>query len=505
MPVSTHAEKFTLMSIVAWKPVLVGSPEFQKPPESLLLDPYRAFANVNMERISNAVRISAIFMSLAIIGCGSSDSATGPRSANDENVVVAKLTSLRTASAKQYLAAIFSRYRNAASYHDRAQARLSYRVGDRIESKVAPLRVWLDHQRLYLEVYDVCLWSDENAMTAWIKDAATEDFDSQVLRTGPQVGRPEIAKLLSDPILAQKLAAGLAGPPPQLEWLFAANPMNQLFSDAHVFEYASTQSVDGFPCEGIKVNAGKDVYQFWIDKTEGLIRQVDLPPIQGPPRSGAPPQAMSLSLEMLDASFRSPESAPGMKSLPANPRYVHQFVPPPPPEPSRLFGSRPAEFELTVKSERADGFKVNERGSDRSMTLLGRFSGDAGSSRSAELLRQWVARLPEEMVRQVRVLVSVDPDAIPFWPARSELPAAVDRKLMAARSLNLPAGGLTVIDSNGRVAWMQSSVTPENLVTLGAVLSDIADGVDVPQRVHEQWAEQVKAYQRAVDAISVRK
>lgn len=489
------------MSIVAWESVLVGSPEFQKPPESLLVDPRKAAVNLDMVRM----RISSVFVLLAIVGCGVSDSTTNSSSSNAKEVVDAKLTSLRTASPEQYLAAIFSRYRNAASYHDRAQARLSYRVGDQIESRVAPLRVWLDHQRLYLEVYDVCLWSDENAMTAWIKDTATNNFDSQVLRTEPHADRSEIDKLLSDPILAQKLAGGLAGPPPQLEWLFAATPMNQLFNATHVFEYASNRSVDGFPCDGIKVSAGQDVYQFWIDSTEGLIRQVDLPSIQVPSQDGVAPQAMSLSLEMLGASFRSPESAPGMKSLPANPRYVQQFVPLPPPEPSRLFGARPAEFELTVKSEKANDLKVTEQGSDRSITVVGRFSGDASSFRSIGRLEQWVAGLPEELAGRIRVLVSVDPDAIGSWPVESKLPAAVDQRLMAAQSLDLSGGGLVVIDSNGRVAWMQSGVTSESLVTFGAVLSDIANGVDVPQRVREQWADQRKAYEQAVNAVSTRR
>lgn len=274
-------------------------------------------------------------LAVLAVGCGRPEGE--PKS---QNAVDAQSASYRMASPEQYLAAVFARYRNAASYHDRGIVRLSYREGDRQQSKVAPLGVWFDHNQLYVEAYDVRLGSDPHAMMAWVSDESTENFDSQVLLLPAIQGRPTVQRLLADPILVQRIAAGLAGPPPQLEWLFSPEPMKQLFHADQTFEFGQSKLVDRRLCRSVRVNAAGDQYQFWIDQQAGIVRRVDLPAITASPEPGEPLQTMALSLELDGASFNEPSSKPDAEPLPAKAKYVPRFIPLPPAEPPSILGSR---------------------------------------------------------------------------------------------------------------------------------------------------------------------
>ena len=236
--------------------------------------------------------------------------------------------SVSHSSPRELLASIFSRYRNAASYHDRGVVRLSYESGGREESRVAPMNVWLNQNQLYVNAYDVHLLSDAGSLTAWVLDGASRDFDSQVLRVETKSQRPTIDALFPDPLLADRIAAGLAGPPPQLEWLFAREPMKLLFHGDHQFEFGPSKMVDRRLCRSIHVHAENELYVFWVDETAGIVRRVNLPPVVANPNVGEEIQTMSLSLELNDASFDVPRYDPDIKPLPPNPRYVRQFTPP---------------------------------------------------------------------------------------------------------------------------------------------------------------------------------
>jgi hypothetical protein len=443
-------------------------------------------------------RIGATIVTLlAVLAAGCGQPAGEPKS---QSVVEAQSTSYRKASPEQYLAAVFARYRNAASYHDRGIVRLSYREGDRQRSKVAPLGVWLDHYQLYVEAYDVRLGSDPHAMMAWVSDESTEDFDSQVLLLPAIRGRPTVQQLLADPILVQRIAAGLAGPPPQLEWLFSPEPMKQLFHADHEFEFGQSRSVDRRLCHSVRVKAGSDQFQFWIDQQAGIVRRVDLPAITASPEPGEPQQTMALSLELDGASFDEPSGKPDVHPLPAKAKYVRRFIPLPPAEPPRILGSHAASFRL---NDSRGQFTLSDRGTDRELTLIIRFSGDERSMASAATIQSWNDRMPDSLGQRVRVVILVDEQAVNRVPRELTLPVVVDQRQAASQSLGLGSGGLAILDSRGIVAWTQPDALPQTIVQLGAVVGDVLDGVDVPRRIRDQWNEQVTQYRRVLSQETV--
>lgn len=448
-------------------------------------------------------RTGAVFATLfvvLVVGCV-------PPAGNDpaETSVDAQSASYRTASPEQYLVAVFARYRNASSYHDRAIVRLSYRTGNGSQSKIAPLDVWLDYNQLYVDAYDVHLGSDANSMMAWVSDETTEDFDSQVLLSPPFQGRPTFERLLSDPILVSRIAAGMAGPPPQLEWLFAPEPMKQLFHDTHQFDFGQSRTVDGRLCRSVRVLAGDDRYEFWIDPQAGVIRRVDLPAVEASPEPGAPLQKMSLTLELTDASFDQPRSRPDAHPLPNHPRFVRRFVPLPPQEPPRILGKRPPSFRL---SDSRRQFALSDRGTDREATVVVRFSGDPRSFASVLATQAWHDSMPESLRRRLRVVVLADESALSRLPRELTVPFVIDRRQansnsLVASSLELAPGGVAILDGRGKLAWTQPLAVPGTMVGLGAVVGDVLEGVDVPARIREQWREQVAEYHRVLDDQSV--
>jgi hypothetical protein len=416
-----------------------------------------------------------------------------------ENRVDAHSASFRDTSPQQSLAAVFARYRSAASYHDRGIVRLGYTIDGQRESKIAPMRIWFDHDQLYVEAYDVKISSDVHSLTAWINDPDTSDFDSQVLRLPPIGRRPTLEALLPDPILAKRVSGGLAGPPPQLEWLFARDPMKQLFHAPHRFEFGDSRRVGDRLCRNVRVHAGSDLYQFWIDEGSGVIRRVDLPPVAAPPGPGEAVQMMSLSLELKDATFDTPQFGPDVQTLPERPKLVRQFVPLPPMEPPAILGSRPPSFQVT---DTTGQLTITDRGADRELVMLVRYCGDQRSLDSVMMIAQWNAGMPDSLRQRVRAGVLADPRASDLVPPNLGIPIFIDPGQAAARSLELEPGGLLILDRRGEVAWSQSSLSPVTegqMVRVGAIVGDLLNGVDVPRRVREQWEDQVTHYRQILD------
>jgi hypothetical protein len=438
--------------------------------------------------------ITILMLAALLTGCGTSTVQESP-----ENVVAGSAASFRDRSPQQYLAAVFSRYRNAASYHDRGIVRLAYTADDRHESKIAPMQVWFDHDRLYVEAYDVKISSDVHGLTAWINDPDTSDFDSQVLRLGPIGRRPTLEALLPDPILATRVSGGLAGPPPQLEWLFARDPMKRLFHARHRFEYGGFGRVDDQMCRNVLVHADGDVYQFWIDQRSGVIRRVDLPPVAAPPSPGEAVQMMSLSLELKAAAFNASQFEPDLRTLPQSPKFVRQFVPLPAIEPPAILGSRPRSFQVT---DTTGQLTITDRGGDRELLVLVRYCGDPRSWETIAAIVNWNAGMPDSLRKNVRLGVLVDPQATELIPTDPGIPVFMDRGQLAAGSLKLQPGSLLILNSHGEVAWSQSSLWPapaDQMVKVGAIVSDLLNGVDVPRRVRDQWASQVRQYRQMLE------
>ncbi len=432
---------------------------------------------------------------LPLVGCG------GPtETAESRQAIQAKPVSRSQVAPDVFLSQVFARYHSATSYHDRAIATLSYSSGGKTESKSAPLHVWFDRNQLYVQAYDVKIFSDAEGMLAWIGDQPSNDFDSQVLKTGSTGRRPAIASLFSDPILRDQIAAGLAGPPPQLEWLFSTEPMQPLFRREHRFSFDRPESIGGRRCRIVRIVADREQYRFWIDEEFGIVRRIDFPLMTAPPVPGRPPLQMTLTMDLVDASFDASRRTPDVKPLPTEPKYVSRFIPLPPTALPKIIGQSPSSF----RAQSADqSITISDDGSDRDVTIAFRYAGDERSNASIAVLQRWHAQMPKSLAPKVRLVVLSEPALAAQIAKQVSLPVVIDQQDAAARALDLAPGALTIQDDGGRIVWVQTDFSHAGMVSLGAIVADVIQGIDVPSRIAGQWKEQIDAYDEAIRKASV--
>ncbi len=440
-----------------------------------------------------AMHLSTPWLMFAIavcLGCGRTP---------DPSSEAANQTTVDGRTASEYLQSVFTRYRNAPSYRDEGIVRLTYQAGQRLEREQAPLRVWMESGRLYLEAYDLRVWADDQAMTAWIVDPSTNNFDSQVLRLPPVTGRPSLHSLLSDAVLSEKLSAGLAGPPPQLDWLLSEQPMERLFAEDHRITFAGERDLNGQRCLTVLVNADGQQYRFWIDKGSSIIRRVDLPPI---PVADDASQQAQLTLELQDATFDAAQELPAIADLPAEPRMVGRFVPLPPARPAEALGQTAHLFEL---QDRTGRIKVNNQGSDRDTTVIFFATDQEASLSNAVAFHQWSTTLLPAIRNNVRFVLVADKATANMLPKNFSIPVVIDADQQAKRAIAAtnrdPGFELVIIDRVGRIAWLQNQTNgPDGFVPLGPILRDISNGVDVAGRYLQQSRAAEATYRNLLGA-----
>ncbi len=388
------------------------------------------------------------------------------------------------------LKSTFQRYRAAESYSDNARVRLAYDVGGRRESQLAPLNVRLDQRNFYVEAYSLRCYCDSRQTLSWVKDDATHDFDGQVsVRQAPSQ-RGDWEQLTLDPVFQQQLSAGLGGPPPQLDWLFAAEPMKRLFEGQHHFEFGSEQSIENHLCQSVIVRADSKRYVFWIDRDETIIREVELPTVIAAPAPNLPPQEMTLTVQLSAATFQPSSQPPTIDALPSSPHYVESFVPLPPIEPVSALGNKLSQHMLGQLS-------MNPR--DDAATLrvtpvVVSFRDANVSQAVTQLLAYWRKHLPSEMSSRVKIF-QVVLDTNVRQERNSPVTIINDDPRAWSDPLGMSSGGIAVISAAGELAWTQPTVLPNELPNLGVIVTDILQGVDVPGRLNAEWQSAQAAYQ----------
>lgn len=437
-----------------------------------------------------SVLLAIAIGALIVAGCSSSTDSSSTIPSTYEGMTAA-----------EFLQVVFGEYRKADSYRDRGQVRLTFNVGEKRRVETAPLNVWYDREALYVEAYDVRLKSDQTAFVAWIKDPTTADFDSQVVRTAPLSNAPTVHDLLSDAVLSEKISAGLAGPPPQLEWLFAMEPMKRLFAEEHTIEFSEPSAIRNVQCQVVRVQADDELYRFWIDPSERVIRRVDLPPVLAPPQyvnvnEASSTESMRLTLELDGATFVPPSNQPTMGAMPRTPRFVEHFIALPPIEPPAVLGTVPAAFRVRDQTGQVSL-------PDREVTVL--FAATEVDSNSSALfttssLVHWGAMISPDLQQRVRLGVVVDEASFRQLPRDFPLPLFLDNERLIRNSLNLRSGDLVIQDRSGRIVWFQEGFSAEGLTRLGLIVGDVLDGINVPARLREQWRSDQKTYESVLAA-----
>jgi hypothetical protein len=466
--------------------------------------------------------LPATLLAMSLLGCNARSASTtsdGTTAADNSQAALPEI------SAAAYLKQVLARYQSTRSYSDAGEVRLRVEKEGRLTRQVAPMCVMLDQSTLWLAAYDARLWSDAEKTVGWIADEQTRFHDSQVVLGGssatPQSsGRPVLEKLLLDPILTSRMVSGLGGPPPQLEWLLDPDPMAKLFpprgdavDGAPAIEYEGLAERDKRPCVVIRARVGKDLYRFWIDREQSLIRCVELPvSMAGRQVALDGWKVHSLELVLSDASFMPPKAAYELSQmpkavLPARPRYLRSLVPIPPPRPDPRLGQTVGAFKRT---DLAGQSVITHRGVDRALTLwyLGLPPSESQTVlQSIRTLADWLRQSPAPIRGPIRPVAVVDQDSarllVDAGLGQTDWLLLLDRDQSLQEQLGIEPGNVALVDSQSRILWIGSASAPADVAALGAVIGDAIAGVNVPEQTLRQSESDHAAYRQKLEELAV--
>ena len=330
--------------------------------------------------------------------------------------------------------------------------------------------------------------------------------------------------LLGDPLLTARMVSGLGGPPPQLEWLLDADPMAKLFRHGdddpaeeprpRQIRYDNVARLDGVLCVSVVASVGDESYRFWIDRKRSCIKTVELPAsIAGQQVEMEGWTVKSLELELKHASFEPFKESfqlanmPGA-DFPANPKYVRAMIPLPPAPPHRRLGATLPSFSVADRSGRVN---VNAEGYDAPLTLW--LVGQSSESSDPGLetvtwiqnLSSGLERAKPEIRQRLRPVVLAEATTVETLMRagvdKTRWVVIKDREFDLAEQMGLNPGDVMLSDESRRILWIGDARLPSDVASLTGVAADTLAGIDVPQRLRQQWRSDQQAYQRKLQQV----
>lgn len=389
-------------------------------------------------------------------------------------------------------------YRQLTHYQDNGQVVLRYRFEGRWEQDRAPMQVAVDRpqRRLAFSVYSLRAGPHGDRFYLRCEDQDPRIHGQLISRKLPD--RLTLDWLLSDPIVAEKLGAGLAGFPLQLNLLLDDQPLQRLI-DGAVIRLVGSQTLDGTRMTVIVVQRPEGEYRMWIDPRTFLVHRVRFPMahLDAQMRQDQRVSEIELALEIPQIVT---ERAVDWKPLALQPRSgemrVVRFVPRPAAAQDPWTGRSPPAFRLDSPLGRP-AFRSDQVTGKDGLVLL--WLADHPASRAAAMwLSQLAAELRAEGLADRFELVSVwaepgpppsmtFPHLVEAWKMPGTV--AIDREAVGRDLFGiLAAPSLVVLDRRGKVQarvvqWGQIETFP-----LVDFLRQLAGGQDMAAEAERKRA-----------------
>lgn len=460
-----------------------------------------------------------ILLLAGLCGCDRSEQLMRNRTL-DETAATDLATS--RLSPKAIVAESVSAYRRLNSYEDDAYVSLHYKLDGEPYSDRAPLSIaWEKGGPLGLRVYSVQAGPSQDR---WRLRIAREDLaaTNQILsRAIPE--EIDFDWLLNEPAVAQGLAAGLGGFPPQLDLLLSPQPMQGLVNESAMLSFGEQTKIDGRSCHVINVIQAQRTYQLSIDRSTMLLRRLRLPSADFPREmvTGKRVSDVDLTIEFANARSNEPISwARYEVDRNSGDHLVNQFVPEPPSLDTADLGIRVPAFSL--RSPRGNLVFESSRANRGGKATVMMWLADHPSCRVAA----------QQLSEAVRVIQS-DPElagAVEFvsiWaepappkgetfdslPGSWQLPGtlAIDREAMGRDLFKIvEAPSLVILDSQNAIQLRESSANPLLGQLLPQLLARLLAGENLASRLLSEADSAQKRFQnslrmaRAIDGLASR-
>ena len=252
-------------------------------------------------------------------------------------------------TALQILQRMIKTYQAADSYQDQGILTLSYRYAGEPRKDVSQAAVsWLKPNHLRLRAYQLSLTVDGDKLRARVADESTNNIGNQLLVRHAGEGT-SLTDLYEDPLVQDVLTGGRGGQPVQLELLMQENPLETFLGADVSLEKMSAVRIEGHRCDRVAVKTDDGRYELWIDQQQFLLRRLVYPAAAFVKDMLEDPQIRDVQLV---AELRSAELNPQLGEseflfrVPEGAKQVEQFVLPPQPLATDLYGKRVGTFQF---------------------------------------------------------------------------------------------------------------------------------------------------------------
>jgi hypothetical protein len=428
-------------------------------------------------------------------GCSKSDTAQSVATSRDAVPI----------TADRVMQSMVAAYQHAATYQDRGVVRLSYRREGRALEDESPLSVrWQGPNRVHVQAYEAVLVCDGQTLQARIRDAATKDFDSQVVER-PAPARLSLPDLYEhDEILSLALRQGLAGYPLQLDLLLATNPLAALRADDATRQLLDPATIDGRACERLSIATADGKFVLWVDRESYVLRRVEYPAATFAGEIAEDPavEDVRLTAEFRGATLagQTADAAFAME-MPAQPKRVKKFIPPPRELPSELIGTTVSSFAFTDLT----GKVLTSQSLDKRIKVLLWFNNHPACRSSVQQLNQ-VYRQFQSQSRVAIYAVCAEPSSmtdtqisqlVQLW--RIDVPTVRDVQALGRDLFAIPwAPTMVVLNGDNAMQIFEVGANPNLVAELPQVLERLIAGEDLAKEIRGQFERARAAYERAL-------
>lgn len=414
------------------------------------------------------------------------------------------LTSVDSA-AEELLQRCAAAYARLDSYSDAGRVVLTYRVDGETTQDVAPLAVAFERpNRLGIKAYRATAGVTENRFRMRLTSDKESPLRSQVVsRSLPE--RLDLSWLLLDPVAAEHLAAGLGGPPPQLDLLLGSQPFRAFVDGATVASLDGQGSEHGRSFHIIKIMRGEAKVRLWIDSQTSLLRRVELPTANLPPAMLADPRIsdIHLSIELDDPQPGAPVSW-SQWQVPVEPldQFVRYFVAPPEVVLDPRLGKTVPAFRLKAAAG-AGEVDTSQSASAGQIQLLVWLADHPSCKATVEQIDQALASLPGELRKKVAPLAIWAEPQPPAGTSFDDLqekwhvpmPIAIDTEALGRDVLGvMEAPTIVVLDQQHRLQFFQERAHPMLGQALPAILERLMRGDSLATTMSQQAQAEQQRY-----------
>lgn len=259
-------------------------------------------------------------------------------------------TQTAPASASEALERMLEAYRQAETYQDGGQVRLSFQRTQPKQGEDAEVTQAWDYSialerpnKLRMHVYQAVAVCDGKQLHA------TLDFDQvagQVLTTPAPEKLTSSSVYGSDPLLSQAISeGGAAGPPVVLSFLLDDAALDPVLEGAGKPKLLSPEKIDDRTCDRVEVERPDGRLVFWIDQQNHVLRRLEYPTKEfgkSVEAQEGPVSNLSLVVELTGAQLDGQiDRAAFQFEAPEGARLVEQFMTAPP-----LLGQQIADFKF---------------------------------------------------------------------------------------------------------------------------------------------------------------